>query len=392
MNGSSEVSKMANDNIKPVELDYYYGMEADQFAFIKVPRILIIDSRFEKLSNDAKILYSLLLDRMCLSMKNKWLDSENRVYIIYKTEQIMIDLNVDTNKACKLLKALESYGLIERKKQGFGMPSLIYVKNFASLSMNASDKTKEKEEQLRFRKEQREKRKEEKRQENTENTSVLPKQQYENFQNSNTSFAEMTIRELPEEQYEDCQNNNTSFAEMTERELPEEQANYTNNSYTYDNQTDNNYTDVSETNHIKSYPRDTGKLASGSIDVQKRLMDEMVLTRQMLKENIDYESLVISHPHDIKKIDELVEIMVEACVSTSPTIRVVGEDKPQQIVASRFEKMTYTTMEYVLNCLKENTSKVHNIKSYLLTTLYNASLTIDNYYAAEVNHDLYGSE
>ena len=383
---------MANDNIKPVELDYYYGMEADQFAFIKVPRILIIDSRFEKLSNDAKILYSLLLDRMCLSMKNKWLDSENRVYIIYKTEQIMIDLNVDTNKACKLLKALESYGLIERKKQGFGMPSLIYVKNFASLTMKASDKTKEKEEQLKFRKEQREKRKEEKRQENTENTSVLPKQQYENCQNSNTSFAEMAIRELPKEQYEDCQNDNMSFAEMAERELPEEQANYTNNSYTYDNQTDNNYTDVSETDHIKSYPRDTGKSALGFIDVQKRLMDEMVLTRQMLKENIDYESLVISHPHDIKKIDELVEIMVEACVSTSPTIRVVGEDKPQQIVASRFEKMTYTTMEYVLNCLKENTSKVHNIKSYLLTTLYNASLTIDNYYAAEVNHDLYGSE
>lgn len=89
-------------------------------------------------------------------------------------------------------------------------------------------------------------------------------------------------------------------------------------------------------------------------------------------------------------IDEMIEIMVDVIVSNSDTVRIGKEDKPREIVRSRFEKLDFSSMEYILGCLKENTTKVHNIKNYLLTTLYNASLTIDNFYSAEVNHDLYG--
>ena len=116
--------------------DYYYGTEAEQFSFFRIPRVLIQDPRFKQVSTDAKLLYGLMLDRMSLSMKNGWLDEENRVYIIYTLENIMEDLNCGKDKGVKILAELDTVkgiGLIERKKRGLGKPSIIFVKNFASL-------------------------------------------------------------------------------------------------------------------------------------------------------------------------------------------------------------------------------------------------------------------
>ncbi len=75
-----------------LKFDYYYGAEAEQFSFYRVPRLLIKDRRFKGLSSDAKLLYGLMLDRMALSMKNGWFDDENRAYIHYTVENIMEDL------------------------------------------------------------------------------------------------------------------------------------------------------------------------------------------------------------------------------------------------------------------------------------------------------------
>ena len=86
---------------KQLGFDYYYGIEAEQFSFYRVPRLLIKDKRFENLSSDAKLLYGLLLDRMSLSMKNGWLDAENKVYIYYKIEEIMNDLSCARGTATK---------------------------------------------------------------------------------------------------------------------------------------------------------------------------------------------------------------------------------------------------------------------------------------------------
>ena len=77
-----------------LQLDYYYGIEAEQFSFYRVPRLLIKDERFKKLSSDAKLLYGLMLDRMSLSIKNEWFDEDNRAYIIYTIDSIMEDLQV----------------------------------------------------------------------------------------------------------------------------------------------------------------------------------------------------------------------------------------------------------------------------------------------------------
>ena len=77
-----------------MNFEYYYGTQADQFSFIRIPRILLLDEAFSALSLSAKVLYSVLLDRMGLSMKNKWLDEENKVYIIYQITEIQSDLGL----------------------------------------------------------------------------------------------------------------------------------------------------------------------------------------------------------------------------------------------------------------------------------------------------------
>ena len=132
-------------DIKGVELDYFYGMQSEMFAFVKVPKILIKDSRFEYMSNEAKLLFGLLLDRMSLSMKNGWFDDENRVYIIYTTDEIMIDLCIGSQKCVKLLKELETFGLIRREKRGLTLADIIYVKNFAMIINNKSEAPKDRE-------------------------------------------------------------------------------------------------------------------------------------------------------------------------------------------------------------------------------------------------------
>lgn len=118
-----------------MQFDYFYGSQAEQFSFYRIPKVLFTDPQFKPLSTDAKVLYGILLDRMSLSVKNHWLDEQSRVYIIFTTEEIMAALSCANQKACRLMLELEKdAGLIERKRQGLGKPSLIYVKNFAVLS------------------------------------------------------------------------------------------------------------------------------------------------------------------------------------------------------------------------------------------------------------------
>ena len=117
---------------------------------------------------------------------------------------------------------------------------------------------------------------------------------------------------------------------------------------------------------------------------------EMDAYREMIRENIDYDSFVRERPYDAGQLDEMVELMVEAVCSTKETIRVAGNDFPQAVVKSRLLKLDREHIVFVFDCLKENTTQVRNMKQYLLTVLYNAPATIENHYAAQVNHDLYG--
>ena len=113
--------------------NYFYGPQAEQFAFYRISKALFTDPAYRGISPDAKVLYGLLLDRMSLSARNDWLDKLGRVYIVFTVEEVMAALCCADNKATRLLRELEGVGLIERKRRGLGKPSLIYVKNFAEV-------------------------------------------------------------------------------------------------------------------------------------------------------------------------------------------------------------------------------------------------------------------
>ena len=122
-------------DVLAMAFSYYYGCEAERDAFYRIPKLLITDERFRGVSTDAKLLYGLMLDRMSLSLKNGWLDDENRVYIYFTVEEVMEQMNCKSEKATKLLAELDGkkgIGLIERVRRGQGKPSLIYVKDFAA--------------------------------------------------------------------------------------------------------------------------------------------------------------------------------------------------------------------------------------------------------------------
>ena len=112
---------------------FFYGTQANQFAFYRIPKTLFADEQFRNLSIESKLLYGILLDRMELSARNNWLDDKGRVYIIFTIEEVMEHLGCANKKAVSLLAELEKKaGLIERKRQGLGKPNLIYVKNFVT--------------------------------------------------------------------------------------------------------------------------------------------------------------------------------------------------------------------------------------------------------------------
>lgn len=138
------------------------------------------------------------------------------------------------------------------------------------------------------------------------------------------------------------------------------------------------------------YPEEPGTAAQ----CQDRTdgMDRMELAdayREIICENIEYG--ILAERHGKQRMDETVELMLEVILSKRPYIRIAGDDFPREVVRSRFLKINSSHVEYVFGCIDNNTTKVGNIKAYLLTALYNAPATMDSYYRAEVNHDLYGT-
>lgn len=118
---------------------------------------------------------------------------------------------------------------------------------------------------------------------------------------------------------------------------------------------------------------------------------ELMIYREIIMENIEYDHLVQELPYDRDRIDELVELLTETVCSTKKLIRIGGNDYPSEVVKSRLLKLDGEHIKFVFDCLKENTTKIRNIRQYLLATLWNAPTTIGSYYSALVNHDLYGN-
>lgn len=143
-------------------------------------------------------------------------------------------------------------------------------------------------------------------------------------------------------------------------------------------------TDISRT-HQSIYPAEPE--TAGCQDGIDR-MDMAEAYREIIKENVEYDFLVPRYGQE--RMDETVELMLETVLSRRPYIRIAGDDFPREVVRSRFLKINSDHLEYVFDCIDKNVTKVNNIKAYLLAALYNAPATMDSYYRAEVNHDLYG--
>jgi hypothetical protein len=307
---------------------YYYGNEAEQFSFFKIPKLLITHEFFRGLSNDAKILYGLLLDRMSLSRKNKWFDEENRAYIVCSIEEISELLNCSRNKAIKSLQELDTekgIGLIEKRRLGQGNNTIMYVKNFLVSQEMISQQS---------------------------NADTVSEVQNVNFQKSKIRTSKSPKNKLQEVQILD-----------------------TNNTYN---------------NHTEKSNQDSNRILSGKEDRSDGGYDaeaELKAYQSVIRENIDYDSLMVSHPNEKETIEGIYQLILETVLTSSENILIASSWYPASLVKSKFMKLTYSHVEYVLDRLRSNTTKVRNIKKYILASLFNAPNTIDSYYRAEVNHD-----
>ena len=207
--------------------DYFYGQSGEMFSYFRVPKILFRDIKFKDLSTDAKTLYGILLDRMGLSVKNGWLDEQGRVYIIFPVQEVMDALGCADNKATKLFRELEKFGLIERTR-------------------------------------------------------------------------------------------------------------------------------------LEAY----------------------------FMQSLEMDLLLRACPDDEDTIYQNVDLLVDTCSTKRKLLRVAGDDKPAEVVRSRFMKLNADHIRFVLKCLAESTAPVRNMKQYLLAALYNAPTTMQLYYQNQTNHDL----
>ena len=350
---------------EPLKFDYYYGIEAEQFSFYRVPRLLIKDERFKGLSSDAKLLYGLMLDRMSLSMKNGWLDDENRAYIIYTIDNIREDLGCSKEKAVKVLAELDAnkgIGLVEKIRRGLGKPDIIYVKNFIIQDEGRREPL------------------------NADVSTEVGKTDFKRSEKPISRSQENRLQEVGKTDFSRSEKLTSRGRENQLQEVGETDPNYTNY-----NQTENNYTDVSNTNPINlSVGNEGGRRTQGKGDMID-VIDETSAYMALIRDNLEYEYHMEYDQHGDKELyEEIYETVCDVVCVKRRSIRINGEEYPYELVKSRFLKLNSSHVEYVMSCMRETVTKITNIRAYLITALYNAPSTMSHYYQQEVQHDMYG--
>ena len=283
-------------------LDYFYGQAGGFFSFFRIPKALFQEQRFQDLSTDAKILYGILLDRMNLSVKNEWFDKKGRVFIIFTIEDVKRTLRCADNKATRLLRELEKFGLIERKRRGQGKPCLVYVKNFSAESSKESVKNRD------------------------------------NDDSCGSKIA--------------CQD------PVKSRGIKKKE----------------NKTEMNNTNLILS-------------DESEKMKNRELL-EEYFSRSLEIDLLLRLYPDDEDTLYQIVDLLVDTCATNRKLLHIAGDDKPAEVVRSRFMKLNADHIRFVLKCLAENSSPIRNMKQYLLASLYNAPTTMQLSYQNQTNHDL----
>ena len=283
-------------------LDYFYGQAGELFSFFRIPKALFQEQQFQDLSTDAKTLYGILLDRMSLSVKNEWFDKKGRVFIIFTIEDVKRTLRCADNKATRLLRELEKFGLIERKRRGQGKPCLVYVKNFSAESSKGSVKNRD------------------------------------NDDSCGSKIA--------------CQD------PVKSRGIKKKE----------------NKTEMNTTTPILS-------------DASEKMKNRELL-EEYFSRSLEIDLLLRLYPDDEDTLYQIVNLLVDTCATNRKTLRIAGDDKPAEVVRSRFMKLNADHIRFVLKCLAENSNPIRNMKQYLLASLYNSPTTMQLSYQNQINHDL----
>lgn len=340
---------------KPI-FKYYTGSEADQFTFYRIPKLLFTNSYFRNLSTDAKVLYGLMLDRISLSVKNHWVDEQNRVYIYFSVEDTMEYLNCRKNKAVQLLCELDSekgIGLIEKKRQGQGKPSVIYVKNFF-IPSGAGITQMEPLEQPE------------------DSVSEVGKTNFKKSEKQTSGSLENKPLEVGKTNPNKNKKSNTEMKDTERKEIS------SNLLVSFSAQSTDDTGSVLPYSHSMA---DNSASQSLRVPAAANLLGE-------IQNRIDYQTLLKEYPFQTEMLDGICELMLEIEASQSETIVISSSRLPMHLVRERFRKLGYDHIKYVMGCILTNTTKVRNIRKYMLAALFNAPATIDGYYQAEVNHDM----
>ena len=213
------------------------------------------------------------------------------------------------------------------------------------------------------------------------NTDISAEVQKLNFQSSKDYTSRSSEIELQEVQNADFQKskNHTSRSTIAEpAEVQNADPNYTNY-----NQTNQNNTDLSYTNLINQSDSESER--------EMDAMEDANAYMEIIKENIEYDHhMKYGRWQDKGLYEELFEVICEIVCVKRKTVKIGGNDYPYELVKSKFLKLNSSHLEYVISCMQETTTKITNIKAYMVTALYNAPLTMNHYYQQEVQHDMYG--
>lgn len=336
---------------------YYYGEDVLSKSFLILPKELVFTKSLANMSAKSKILYCVLRERLMLSARNNWTDENGRIYIIYSIEKIAEDLFYSRATIMRMMDELEHLGLIERRKQGLGKPNLVYLCNSETIAELLSGADIEIEEWEQGETEHRltcqicnpeESRIEQ--QEQIESEDRATDQQYQNWQSQNQNDP-MTCQICNFQKYQDCNSNNTEYKK--------------NNRYKH-------LSIMYTVNHSR---------------VQDRWMDRDCV-EAFFRKKWEYDVL-LQDGADADLLSVLLAVAVDTCSRRSTTIHRFGRrEYTTAELRAQFSKLTMSHIQYVLYSLGQTTTRIHNIRAYLLTSLYNAPDTMTFYYSRKVYEDL----
>ncbi len=398
-----------------MRFDYFYGAEAEQFAFYRIPKPIVTDPVFSKLSIEAKFLYGLLLDRMGMSRKNKWVDEQDRVYIIYAISEIADDMNISEKLAMKYMKELEDIHLLEKQKRGFGFPSILFVRSFIDKpdkSSGVKTETIDNDGKTDIMTDEDTKTDDENAEMGTSGDSLTVSSEEEVSEEKTTDHSPKWIKMKPKTSENDekeavkpAEINRTSQTGTSRTsQMVTSRTSHLGTSGTYQMGTSYNNTNINnnnKSNTILSYPIvtesekesdeircDKMNTATGKKEPYREYKARMEEYREVIKQNIDYDILVFDKPEKKQFYDDVVELILEVVMDTREKIIISGNEIPTEIVRSRLLKLDSEHIGYVETSLSKTTTDIKNIKKYLLSALYNAPVTMESYYDAWVKHDM----